>query len=237
MTTITPPKKGSIEYNLQREFVELLFNLLGLPSIEDKDSLNKAMQDNKLKIALHPDTNEFAVMHGEDEEAEPLLIINTNHVIELVKANHPLKPTAEQFNNREASQLVELDEAIILNKIGQIVVAPYDDFTVKVYGYGDKADEIGDQVIELDATFYNERKISFYYTPFHKDKFIYRDELVSMIEVFNSFVQPVNLEVYPIYTYLDEQLGRVIEIEGMNTFEITVLDEGDIFGQGLVMEI
>lgn len=236
------PEVGSNEYNLQKVFTGLLFDILNIPSFEEPEELGKAIQANKIKIAYNPETCEYAV--GIDgDEFEPMLILNTNDVIHLMKKNHPLRPVAEQFEGRDYSRdidtfhLLSIEEAVELNKYGRIVITPIGDDRIHIYGIGNLANKISDQTIEFGiGSFPFEEEPVFYYVPSHQDKFISPDDFADMVSVLSN-LQGGMIEVHAVVAYNDPDRGFVVEVKGMDTYSFTIYEDGDIYGRGLVMEI
>jgi hypothetical protein len=229
------PEVGSNEYNLQKVFTSLLFDILNLPSFETPEELGKAIQGNNIKIAYNPGNSEFAI--GVDgDEFEPMLIVNTNFILQLMKKNHPLRPVAEQFEGREYGSVITLDEAIELNRNGRVVIAPNSDDLIRVYGIGSLADHLDSQTIEFDAGFSSDKETVLYYVPSHQDKFITVNDFEKMISVLGN-LQGGSIEAYPVIAYEDSNQGFVVEVKGMDTYSFTIYEDGDIYGSGLVMEI
>lgn len=230
------PAVGSNGYNIQKVFASLLFDITNIPSFEQPEELDKAIQDNKIKIAYHPETCEFA-MGIDGDEFEPMLIINTNLILHLMKKNHPLRPVAEQFEGRDYGKVINLDEAVELNKYGRIVIVPDSDDRIQIYGIGTLANKISDQTIEFGiGDFSSEEETVFYYVPSHQDKFIFPEDFEDMIAVLKN-LQGGSIDVYPVVAYDDPDRGFVVEVKGMDTYSFTIYEDGDIYGTGLVMEI
>jgi hypothetical protein len=230
------PAVGSNEYNIQKVFASLLFDIINIPSFEELEKLDKAVQDNHVKIAYHPETCEFAIGIQEDE-FEPMLIINTNLILYLMKKNHPLRPIAEEFEGREYDNIITLDEAIELNKNGRIIVTPISGDRIHIYGIGTLADKLSDQTIEFGiGGFSSEEETVLYYVPSHQDKFISTDDFEDMLAVLGS-LQGGKIEAYPVIAHKDPNQGFIVKVKGMDTYSFTIHEEGNIYGRGLVMEI
>jgi len=230
------PAVGSNEYNLQKVFTSLLFDILNIPSFEEPEELGKALQENKIKIGYNPESCEYAI--GIDgDEFEPMLIVNTNLILHLMKKNHPLRPVAEQFESSEYGKIITLDQAIELNKNGRIIIAPISDDRIHIYGIGNLANKLSDQTIEFGTgDFSSEEETVLYYVPSHQQKFISPDDFDDMIAVLGN-LQGGNIEFHPVVAYDDPNLGFIVEVKGMDTYGFTIYEDGDIYGRGLVMEI
>lgn len=232
------PTVDSLEYQIQKAFTFLLFDVINLPSM-DSPEVSEALSKNKIKIAYRSESSEFAVVLDpvdDENEIEPIMVINANAILQLMKANHPLKEVADLFDGREHGNIITLDEAIELNKNGRVIVVPCSDDRIHIYGYGEAPTMVG-QTEELGiGGFTEDKEVVCFYVPSHKGKFISTDEFNDTVNVLNN-LQGGKLEYYPVVAYQDPSLGFIVDVEGADTLSFTIYEDGNIYGQGLVMEI
>jgi hypothetical protein len=239
------PSPDSPEFQIHQYFSKVLFDLLRFPDLrEEPEEFYKLLDQRNIEFGLVKDSQAFAIVVKEDGASSPLLVVNASVIMKqmaMQQANPLLKEWADKFNGREYGNVITLEEAIELNKLGYALVIPNSDDQIHIYGIGEKANGLDDQTLEFGAYYGNEMDTACSYVPGSKDKFCDQDKVETLISAVDSIVEIFGEqsmpEVYSLETYLDSANGFVVECKGVNSYPVCIYEEGDVYGVGLLMEV
>lgn len=236
--------------DLTNVFSQFILSACGAPpEVMGEDVLKAFLERTNLKAGANEDGSVFLVVQegGTQGGSQQIASINVNRIVELMQQNNPAVILANKFNGREYGNVISLEDAMLLNSKGYIVITPKSDNLINVYGIGSEAKTIDDQTLEFGALYTAEEPVDHLFlvpaTTNAAVKVLNEEEFAKLEEaryrLQRVFENVDDFCVGKITTFNCPARGYVIDVENttLNHCQFEINEEGDRYGTGLVIEL